>query len=162
MFKRLLILCALAALLPLNAYASTATFSSWGPRVGFSSNPDQIVFGGQMEIADVAPNLTFNPDLELGFGDHATVIAFNLDMHYNFEVSGANWRPYAGAGLGINFIQVDTGPFGQDASDTTVGGNLIVGASVPTKTGSQFFGELKLGLGDVPDLKLMVGWNFKR
>jgi hypothetical protein len=157
-----MILCALGALLPLTAYAGTATFSSWGPRVGFSSNPDQIVFGGQMTISEIAPNLSFDPNLELGFGDNATVVAFNLDMHYNFEVSGANWRPYAGAGIGINFVQVDTGPFGADASDTFVGGNLIVGASVPTQSGSKFFGELKLGLGDVPDLKLMVGWNFAR
>jgi hypothetical protein len=161
MLRRVLVLCALGALLPVAALAAEPLQAGWGPRVGFSVNPDQIVFGGQAIIGEVAQNVTFDPNLELGFGDHATVIAANFDLHYHFEIANSNWRPYAGAGVGVNFISVDLGPGFDNASDTEVGGNIIVGAGTPTRGGNRFFGEIKFGLGDVPDLKMMVGWNFK-
>jgi hypothetical protein len=163
MFKRFVVLCALSALVPITAYAEGAAVNSYGPRVGFSSNPDQLVVGGQLSVGNVTPEITFDPNVELGFGDNVTLIAFNLDMHYHFDLSGSNWRPYAGAGLGINFVSEDLPPgISADNSSTNVGGQLIGGASVPTASGNQFFGELKLGIGDVPDFKLLVGWNFKR
>jgi len=159
MLRRLVLVFALGALFAVPAHAD-AVLGGAGPRVGFSINPDQLVFGGQLIIGEVAPDLTFDPSLEFGFGDHATVIAANFDMHYHFVVSGTAWRPYAGAGLGINFIEVDN-RFGEDFSDTEVGGNLILGAGIPTQAGNRFFGEMKFGLGDIPDLKVLVGWNFK-
>jgi hypothetical protein len=152
-------LFALLLLAPGVAHAVQANGA--GPRVGFSSNPDQLVLGGQVELGEIAPDIDFTPNAELGFGDHATVIALNFDLHYRFRISGSPWSPYAGAGLGVNFIQVDLpAPF-EDDSNTEVGGNVIVGAQVPTQAGSRFFTELKLGLGDIPDFKLLVGWNFK-
>jgi hypothetical protein len=165
MFKRLVVLCALCALLPISAYAAGAAVTSYGPRVGFSTSPDQLVVGGQLSVGNVTPEITFDPNVELGFGDNATLIAFNLDLHYHFDISGSNWSPYVGAGVGINFISIDLPPgVSADNSFTKVGGQLIGGASVPTASGNKFFGELKLGLGDsaIPDMKLLVGWNFKR
>lgn len=159
MLKRLVLILALGSLSAVPAHAD-AVVGGVGPRVGFSTGPDQLVFGGQLIIGEIAPDLTFDPSLEFGFGDHATIIAANFDLHYHFVVSGSAWRPYAGGGLSLNFIEIDRG-FGNDLSDTEVGGSLIVGAGVPTQSGNRFFGEMKLGLGDVPDLKVMVGWNFK-
>ena len=154
-------LIALGVLCAASAHADPAVVGGLGPRVGFSSGPDQFVFGGQLIIGEVAPNLTFDPDVELGFGDDLTVIALNLDMHYHFAIQGSAWRPYVGAGAGINFIEFDRPLPLQDNSTTEVGGNFIFGAGVPTAAGNRFFGEMKLGLGDIPDLKLIVGWNFK-
>jgi len=159
MFQRLLLLCALCAVLATPAGAAT-TLGGIGPRVGFSSSPDQIVFGGQAIIGEIAPQITFDPNLEFGFGDHQTVVALNLDAHYHFDIEGTAWRPYAGAGIGLNFIEFDEGAF-SDQSDTVVGGNLIIGAGIPTQAGNRFFGEMKFGLGDIPTLKVLVGWNFK-
>lgn len=161
MFKRLVVLCALGALLPLSAHAQSV-MNSYGLRAGFSVDPDQLLLGGQMSIGEVAPNLTFDPNVDLGFGDNATIIAFNLDMHYHFDLSSSTWRPYVGAGAGINFIQVDLPPGVGDDSFTKVTGAFIAGASVPTQSGNRFFSELKLGLGSnyASDLKLLVGWNF--
>ena len=160
MLRRLLLVLALGVVAAVPAHAD-AVVGGWGPRVGFSVNPDQLVFGGQLIIGEVAPDLTFDPNLEFGFGDHLTVIAANFDLHYHFAVSGSQWRPYAGGGIGINFIEFDNNRFANDSSDTQMGGNLIVGAGVPTASGNRFFGELKFGLGDIPDLKMLVGWNFK-
>ena len=163
MFKRLVVLCALGALLPLAAHAQGPVVNTFGLRAGFSTSPDQLVLGGQMSIADVAPNLSFDPNVELGFGDNATIVAFNLDMHYHFDVTGTTWRPYVGAGAGINLIQLDLPPGLPDNSFTRVAGAFILGAGVPTQSGSRFFSELKVGLGDssTPDLKMLVGWNFR-
>ena len=161
MLKRLLVATVLAAAIPVAAHAATAV-SGFGPRLGFSVSPDQFVFGGQLTIGEVAPKLTFDPNLELGFGDSETVIAMNFDMHYNMAVSGSDWRPYFGAGFGVNFLSQDRKPPTPDETNTEVGGNLIVGAGVPTHSGNRFFSELKFGLGsDIPQLKLMVGWNFR-
>ena len=162
MFKRLVVLCALGALLPLTARAQGPIESSFGLRAGFSTNPDQLVVGGQMSIGEVAPNLTFDPNIELGFGDNATILAFNLDMHYHFDLSNSTWRPYLGGGAGINHIQFDLPPGFPDESVTKVAGAFVLGAGVPTRSGNRFFTELKVGLGDwASDLKVLVGWNFR-
>src|SRR6266850_8526126 len=79
MFKRIIILCAFAALLPLTVLAQGPVVDSYGLRAGFSTSPDQLVLGGQMSVGEVAPNLSFDPNVELGFGDNVTIIAFNLD-----------------------------------------------------------------------------------
>lgn len=156
MLRRALILCALFALLPAAALAQTSLETGIGPRVGVSINPDQLVFGGQAIIGEIAPNLTFDPNVELGFGDDVTTVALNFDVHYHFVVQNSKWRPYAGGGIGVAFYNFDGG-----GDDSEVGANLVVGAGAPTKGGNRFFGELRIGLGDLPDLKMMVGWNFK-
>lgn len=163
MFQRLLLLCALGALLlPLAAHASGTVGTRYGVRGGFSSSPDQLVLGGQMSVGEVAPNLSFDPNIEMGFGDNTTLIGFNLDMHYHFDLNNTAWRPYVGGGAGINYIQYDVPPgVGGDNSVTKVAGAFIFGAGVPTHSGNQFFAELKFGLGTyAPDFKMLVGWNF--
>ena len=162
MLKRLVVSCALGALLPLAAHAQGPMESSFGLRAGFSTDPDQLVLGGQMSIGEVAPNLTFDPNIEIGFGDNVTVLAFNLDMHYHFALYNSSWRPYLGAGAGINHFQVDAPPFVSDDSFTKVAGSFILGAGVPTRSGNRFFTEMKVGLGDwASDFKVLVGWNFR-
>lgn len=160
MLRRLLLVLALGALFAAPAHAQ-AVVGGAGPRVGFSTGPDQLVFGGQLIIGEIAPSLTFDPSLEFGFGDDVSTIAVNFDLHYHFVVSGSNWRPYAGGGVAVVFYDFDTNRFGVDDTQTEVGGSLVLGAGVPTQSGNRFFGEMKLGLGDVPDLKMLVGWNFK-
>jgi hypothetical protein len=153
-----------AALLsqPVRAAETTTTASNysshaaWGPRLGISSSPDQLVVGGQLAFPDFAPRLSAVPSVELGFLDHETTVAINGDFEYHFEIRNSPWVPYAGAGaaLVITDFEGDTG------SSTDAGMNLIAGAEVPTRTGNRFFGELRIGVGDIPSLKFMVGWNF--
>jgi hypothetical protein len=160
MLTKLLTVAALA-LVPAFAFAAPITVTGIGPRVGFSVDPDQIVIGGHAVIGEIVTNLTFDPSFEIGFGDDLSVISLNFDMHYHFEIRDTEWRPYAGAGIGIHFIEADLPPPFQDDSNTEVGGSLILGAGVPTQAGNRFFGEAKFGLGDVPEIKMVVGWNFR-
>jgi opacity protein-like surface antigen len=158
--KKWLCIGALVALLPSSAIAQSKIATAIGPRVGISTDPDQLVLGGQLDLGEIAPDLTFTPNIELGFGDDITTIQMNGDFHWHFAVQGSPWRPYVGGGIGVAHYNVDLGPFG-DFSTTEVGANLIGGAIVPTQSGSRFFVEVKFGLGDLPDLKALVGWNFK-
>ncbi len=149
----------LVVLVPLTALAQPSVVTSIGPRVGFSVDPDQFIVGGQLAIGPIAPSLTFAPSLELGFGDNRTVVAGNFDLQYHFRTD-TSWHPYLGAGMAIANETVER-RFDQDFTETEVGGNLIFGATAPASSGSDFFAELKLGLGDIPAMKLMAGWNFR-
>jgi len=166
MIKNILFVCAFV-LLPASALAAGTHASMGGvatgigPRLGFSSDPDQFVAGGQIIVGEVAPNLTFDPNLEVGVGDHLTTLGFNLDLHYHFQTR-TTWRPYVGAGASLSVVNFDNDFYGERDSETDGGGAFILGAGVPTATGSRFFSELKLGFGDlVPSFKLLAGWNFR-
>jgi hypothetical protein len=158
-------LVALAAieLVPATSFAATAgpIDQGIGPRVGFSTDPDQFVFGGQGTFGPIVQDLTFDPSLEFGFGDNTTTVEGNFDLHYHFHIKNSNWMPYAGAGASIVNYSYDNNAPGTDSNRTEGGGSLIVGAGAPTPSGNRFFGEMKFGLGDVPSFKIMVGWNFK-
>jgi len=161
MLRRLLVVGALA-LLPLVAHAASPTVTAFGPRFGASIDPDQLVLGGQLSLQEFAPNWSFDPNLELGFGDNLTVIAFNLDAYYHLRLSGSDWRPYLGGGLGVNFISWDESFGTHDRSNTEVGLNLVAGFSIPAGSGDHWFTELRFGINDIPTLKILGGFNFGR
>lgn len=161
MMKKILLAGVFSLAFASSALSQGASISAIGPRVGISVNPDQVVLGGQLVMSGFAPRLTFDPSLELGFGDHVTVIAANFDLKYHFDIQGSNWSPYAGGGIGLNFWSVDQPPPFRDDSFNEVGANLFFGAGVPLQGGSRFFAEARAGVGDIPDLKLIVGWNFR-
>jgi hypothetical protein len=162
MFKKLA-LVGLLALIPVAAHAQTPLVTGGGPRLGFSSDPDQLVLGGQLSIGGFAPDWTFDPSLEFGIGSDVTVISFNADANYHFRINDTDWRPYLGGGLGINSVSVDLPTPLRDVTRTEVALNLIVGVGVPTETNYNWFGEIRFGLGndDAPAIKLVGGLNFK-
>src|SRR5258705_10859426 len=109
-----------AALISCLAWASTSRAEVYGGfRVGFSSIPDQVLVGGQLELSPVAENLYIIPSGELGFGDHATTLSFNGDIQYRFVVH-SQVRPYAGGGISLYYVNVDNG-----GSDTQPGARLL-------------------------------------
>lgn len=150
-----------AALLPTSALAAGSAFQTYGPHIGFSGDPSQLVLGGQLQMGDVAPSLDFVPSVDLGIGDGGTVLSLNGDFHYRFTISGATWQPYAGGGVALHFVSFDNPGPGPDGSDTLAGGTVVIGADVPTKTGNRFFVEGKFGLGDGPEFKAIAGWHFR-
>jgi hypothetical protein len=158
MLRRILVALAMLAVLPVAA--SAGPFTSYGPEIGFSSGPDQIVVGGHVQVSDVAPQLDFVPGIDLGFGDNQTLVSINGDFRYRIDTK-TQWEPYVGGGFGIHFYSFDNAGPGVDDSDTRAGGHFIAGAAVTTQSNSRFFAELKLGLGDSPDFKAMAGWSFK-
>jgi len=160
MLRRSLIALALLAMLPLAA--SAGSFNSYGPEIGFSQSPDQLVLGGHLNWNSVAPHLDFSPGIDLGLGDNLTLVTFNGDFHYRI-VTSTSWQPYIGGGMGLHFVSADNTFGGRNTnnSDLHAGGHFIAGATIPTAGKSRFFTELKLGFGDSPDLKAVAGWNYR-
>ena len=134
-------------------------FRGWGPRVGLTIDPDQVHVGAHMDYGVFGPRVRFQPNIEAGFGDDITLVAFNFEAAYRFRDRWDAWTPYLGGGLGLNWWNVDRGPF-DDYSDTDLGASLLGGIERGLSNGNRFFVEAKLGLADSPDAKFTVGWTF--
>jgi len=150
MIRRTLVLLVLVLAAPVAARAGG--FSTFGPHFGFSSDPGQVVVGGHLQMGDVAPDLDFVPSVDLGLGGGTTTIAFNGDFHYRLKLADMRWQPYVGGGVSL-YTASGAGAVGA--------GSFIFGADVPTQSGSRFFAEGKLGIGDGPTFKALAGWSFK-
>jgi opacity protein-like surface antigen len=142
------------------AHAQPVSVASAGLRAGLSLSPDQFVFGGQMAL-NVAPHWTVDPSIDLGFGDGESDVGINFDALYHAQMRESDWRPYFGGGLQINTASIDEPPPFTDRSDTNLGLNAVLGFQVPATQNYDWFGELRLGVGDVANLKLMGGLNFR-
>jgi hypothetical protein len=142
--KRILFSC--AGLL-LAVTAAMPAFAGPGVHLGASVNPDDFLIGLRFRSHPIAEAIYVVPNAEVGFGD-VTQIAGNLDAYYSFKTS-SELRPYAGGGLTLTWYDFDGG------SDTQFGGSILGGIYVKPAV----FFEAKLGLGDTPDWKFIVGWN---
>lgn len=120
-------------------------FAGPGIHAGLSLTPDDFVIGFHFQKPLDNPQLVLVPSIEAGFGD-VTMIAGNLDLHYVFH-SSSNLKPYAGGGITLNWFDNEGG------SSTDFGGSILGGINLSPK----FYFETKVGLGDVPDWKFLVG-----
>jgi hypothetical protein len=139
---------------------------SYGLRGGINMNPDQFNFGAHINAGNLASRVRFQPSFELGLGNGVTLACANFDAHYLFTAfSERRIRPYAGGGLGINFIDVTNGIGRGGGLTISPVLNLVAGAEWGApRRGSQAFRryllEARLGVGDTPDLKLVAGLSF--
>jgi len=136
------------------AWASVALAQAHvGIRAGVSGDPGQFVFGGHIETKPLIPHLTFRPNLEVGVGDDATVVAVNLEFAYAIELDNHPWTVYLGAGPAAVFHSH------HDEGGSGFGGgfNFLIGIQ-HTKG---LFAEFKAGAIDSPGAKFMVGYAFR-
>ncbi len=148
--------------LPRSSCAQVRTsfgFHGWGPRLGLTVTPDQVHLGLHADFGDFAPRVRFQPNVELGFGDHERVGAINAEAFYRFLPDGDLWNPYLGGGLGLNLVSFSGEGFHHD-SETDLGLNLLGGVEKEIMPGNRVFAEMKVGLVDSPDLKITAGWTF--
>ncbi|HXV64272.1 MAG TPA: hypothetical protein VEK15_26470 [Vicinamibacteria bacterium] len=129
---------------------------SYGLRGGINVNPDQFNFGAHIDAGRLGPRIRLQPSFELGLGNGVTLAAANIDVHYLFAARAV--RPYAGGGLGVNFIDVTSGVGRANGLDVAPVLNLVGGVEwgVPRR----YLLEARLGLGDTPELKLVAGFTF--
>jgi len=151
-------LAILATLAILTSPAAAGSFTYYGPHMGFAQNPDQTVIGGQLQWNGVAPRMAFVPSVDLGFNDAESVLMVNADFHYQLTHDTA-WQPYVGAGVGLRAWSDEQ--TAATNNDTKAGGQVIVGAATRNSTGGRFFTELRMGFGDMPDLRMTVGLNLR-
>lgn len=141
-------------LLTLAAARADADPVVWGPQVGVSISRTQFVFGLHA-VTPLGSRVDFVPSVDLGVGDEAFTIAGNGDIHINVAPDNS-LRPYVGGGLTI--YNVNPNADGADTS-TEVGGMLLGGIWLNRGGGTSYYLEAKLGLGDVPDFKALIGLN---
>lgn len=174
--RKFVLIAVLALIIPTVASADPLTkvgWRGWGPRVGLTIDPDQVHFGAHVDFGNFAEHIRFQPNIEVGIGDDLTIFALNFEGAYRFSSRWDVWTPYAGGGLGINFVSFDSDHNHLEAanyaaevaheiddSDTDVGLNLLGGIEKGLKNGHRFFLEGKLGLADSPDFKATAGWTF--
>jgi len=141
----LLVVVALLAAVPARAQGGL------GVRGGLSVEPDQAYIGGHADLGPLVGRLWFRPNIEIGFGDDVTTVAFNGELAYWLPRWKSGWRLYVGGGPALNLYDTEHG-----GSDARAGLNLLVGFA--HKGG--FFTEVKVGAFDSPDLKLGMGFTF--
>ncbi len=137
-------------------------WNGWGVQVGLSSSPDQFFGGVHFNLGEFARNVRFRPTLDLGVGDHVTLIQALAEAHYVFPKVQV-WKPYVGGGAGLAYADFNSGA-GRRSGDTVTKFSLAAVGGVETrlKSASTFYFEGKVGLGDAdPDFKLGVGWTWK-
>lgn len=125
-----------------------------GPRAGFSAGPDQFVVGLGL-VRPLSPRIELSPGLDFGFGGDAFTIALNGDMRVNVVLE-SNLKPYVG--FGITWFTVNPDADGADTYDE-VGGSLLAGIWINRGHWPELNAEARLGLGDVPDFKAMLGFS---
>jgi opacity protein-like surface antigen len=134
-------------------------FRGWGPRLGLTFNPDQFHVGAHMDFGNFARHVRFQPNLEIGFGDHFTLITANADAAYRFSDRWDVWTPYLGGGIGL--VSARASDDGLSDTSNNLGVSILGGIDRGLSSGDRFFLEAKLGLTDhTPDLMLTAGWTF--
>jgi len=129
-------------------------YRGWGVRAGLADTPDQFLIGAQVDLGYFHPHIRFRPDVELGFGDDVTTVVFTAPAHYLFRVD-TSFQPYAGAGVAVGFFDRDNG-----GNDFEIGLKATGGLEWTLKGGDNLFVELEIGIGDVHDAEIVVGWVF--
>jgi len=158
-------LALILALIPASALAGDIALKSWGPRVGISSNPDQIVGGVQLDLGEFAEHVRFQPSAEIAFGDHVNTIQANIMVAYYFPVE-SNITPYAGGSISAAFYDFSSNcrgfarSFGCDHHDTRIAPVAVGGIETKLSGKTRFLAELQLGFGDLADAKIVAGWLF--
>ena len=130
-----------------------AAQSRVGLRAGISANPEQIYFGGHMDVTEVARRFWFRPNVEVGFGDSQTVAGFNAEFVYRVPTR-KEWNPYLGGGPALVLRTFNGG----NRNNTDVGPGFNFVAGLEQQKG--LFGEVKIGALDSPGFKLGIGWTW--
>jgi hypothetical protein len=134
-------------------------FDGWGIRAGLSSDPDQVYGGVHFNLGQLTKDVRFRPSVEVGFGDDQTVVQMLAEVHYVFSTFQP-LKPYAGAGLGLTYVNYDD-DYPGDGSETGGSLNAIGGVETKLTQGMTIFFEVKVGLAhDDPDLKFGVGLSW--
>jgi hypothetical protein len=142
------------------AAASARDFAPQGYAActGVSLNPDQFHAGFQFQLG---PSLKpqFRPAVELGLGNGVRLISLGGEVLYHF--GGRHWSPYAGAGPGLNLIDVTDGVGEADGMTAKLVAHAVTGLSwIPRRGQHRYFVEGRIGVGDTPRFRLAVGMSF--
>ncbi len=149
-----------------------------GARAGFRfGGPDQVVGGLHANLGELTDGLRLQPMVDIGFGDHLTLITINPDLLYFLDgvALGEGMDFYVGGGLAIVYAKLDLDdsgcnllpePFRSgcedafEASTTDVGLNLICGVEKEVGNGNGLMGEFRVTIEDGTFFQVTGGYIF--
>ena len=148
-----LVSCLLTGAAPV---AAEMGFFGWGPRLGVSDDPDQIVVGVHQDLGEFAEDWRFQPSLDVGLGDDHTVVSAALPVHYRFS-GRSSATPYVGGGLLLAWIDRDRPGRGGD-SEFEIAPMVVGGVEWRVRRHADALLEIQIPGGDTQDVKVIVGW----
>lgn len=159
-YVRMLLLVAASVCLIAGAAQSQSSESDagkgFGLRTGYGTDPDQFVIGAQAVLGKTFGFMRFAPSIDAGFGDDVSSYLFNADFRLlSFSTPGSPAGLYAGTGVSIAVYD-----FSNDGSDTEVGLNMIGGLTFPMGQTNEYNLEVRFGIGDTPELRVLFGIMF--
>ena len=147
------ILFSTLVLLLLCAAPASALDFPWGIKAGASFKPDQFTFA-YAHVAEPLRGWRITPDVFLGFGDDVTVLQLDGDFVYTFpELKSSDWGFYVGGGLGWATY------FTSGNNSGEIGLNIIGGVTRSLDNGNELLAEIRIGIDDLPDFKILVGYT---
>lgn len=118
----------IAAILATFSFGARETLAqntnSVGVNVGYNLEAEELFAGGQARFALPTFPVIINPSLETYFIEDVTWLQIDLNVLYPFGTNNTTFTPYAGAGLGVNYLKAE-----DLDSRTEAGLNLIAGAN---------------------------------
>lgn len=133
-----------------NANAQGGDAPGFGIRAGLGLNPDQFVAGAQFSIGKKAGIARIVPSVDLGFGDNLTSIVFNCDFLFRLRVEDTSFGLYGGGSPTLVLYDYEGG------SNWEFGVTVVAGVEINLIKGHPNNLELRLGIGDVPDFRLLL------
>lgn len=124
--------------------SSARTDSRFGARAGLGIDPDQLVVGASMTFGKAAGIFRVSPVAQLGLGD-VTTFDINVDFLVRLKVEDSGFGFYGGAAPTLVF-----------GDNTEFGGTLVAGVNVPLFKSRMSAIEGRFGLGDVPDVRILL------
>lgn len=139
------------AALPIGSGTEAGSRDAAGFRLGWGVDTEQFIVGGQAEVGPVIGPATLVPSLEVGLGDGRTAAALNLDLRwYLLPLPETGLYFYGSAGPTLVFA----------SPGTELGLSVVGGVNIPMKNKRRYNLEARFGIGDIPDLKIMLGVMF--
>jgi hypothetical protein len=154
---RVVFVVAALATLSTSADAQTVSLQSTQSQVGFqggvSIDPEQGFVGVFWQTPPIANHFHFRPGIDGGFGSQLRIATINIDFLAKFPLGASGWSLIQGGGPVVVFTKFD----GFDGTDTSAGVSYIFGFAHD----AGFFGEFRIGSGNVPALKMGAGWGLR-
>lgn len=124
---------------------------------GGSIDPEQVYAGVAWESPDIGGRFRLRPGIDGGFGDGIRLGTINIDLVVKFPLGNSGWSLVQGGGPVISITKF-TGEFEDYDTELHAGGSYLFGF----QHDNGFFTDFRVGGGgNVPQLKIGVGWAVK-
>jgi hypothetical protein len=133
--------------------AQSSPQSSVGFLGGVSIDPEQVFAGVFWQSPPIANRFYIRPGIDGGFGEDMRVATLNIDFVARFPLGSSSWQLVQGGGPVIVITKIPD----LDLSDTSAGFSYIFGFAHQ----DGFFGEFRIGGGNVPTLKMAAGYQLR-